>query len=199
MRPIATVALSTALLASGAAPLAAADWAEGMLKDNWLTDLHLLAGARLLDSDWDGGPQTLIGGGVQYQTRRLDWPVGIQVGFTYTQGNEDEDGVKSEIIAREFQFGAYYPFSIGRQFRIDVGAGALVHLMTIEAETTDVVEEDLATVSLYAQVMPHFALTPTFDIGMIARYSYGTADVDLVDEDVNPGGLGLFAAIGMRF
>jgi hypothetical protein len=196
-RIITTGLLSLSALATVPKAAAVENADEGLLKDGFLTTIHLLVGARWLEGDWKDRIDIDIigGGGFQYQVRGLEWPVALTTSFVFTDGKGDP-GNNVELRAREFSLGVTYPFVVTDSITFDVGAGGTWHRISTE---TDTKEEDLDAGSAYAQVMPHYAITEVLDVGVIARYSFGSADSEIVGGGVNPGGMGIFGALGMRF
>ncbi|MFW5751334.1 MAG: hypothetical protein ACOCZK_06755 [Planctomycetota bacterium] len=67
--------------------------------------------------------------------------------------------------------------------------------MKIDAPQT---QETVSTLVGYAQVALRVHVD-NVDYSAFGRYIYGVADVDAVGEDLNPGGLGVFGGIGLRF
>ena len=54
---------------------------EGLFADGFITDLEILGGVRGSTDDMDDiGPSEQFGAGLQFQSRGLDWMLGVHVG-----------------------------------------------------------------------------------------------------------------------
>lgn len=187
------------LLVAGSLQAAGVDRVEerGLLKDGFLTELDLLVGVRMLEDDeWEAGAtDQLLGAGLQYQTRPLRWPVGIQLSFTHTQGDDDPGGGSVDIAANELLVGVNYPLEFGRLFTFEIAGGGGLSHMKIDTPQT---EETVSSLVGYAQAGLRVHVD-NVDFSAFGRYIYGVADVDVLGDDLNPGGLGIFGGVGVRF
>ena len=192
VRRLVLALVATVLISPAWAMIHPDDFYDGLLKDKFWTDLDLLSGVRLFDSDLEryiGEAEPAFG--LQYQTYHHSWPVGIQAGFTIANG----DTIHGSAQNAEFWLGAYKNWWHGR-FRRDLSIGATYHETEIGE---DGIRETMNTAGVYVQTSWHYLLNDYWTIGGSARYSYGQVESEIIDETINPGGASFFFHLGALF
>jgi len=201
--PFRLLALSVAAVLCSAAAHAASggmsaserDSEEGMLRDGFITDLELMAGVRELPDEVDanGGQAEAIGGGLQYQTRGIDWPVGLHLGGSWFYA----DGNRLDAQWSEYTIGAFVPFRFG-SFRADAVAGGYLYSHRLRPDGAEA--ERLQGGGGFAQGTLRYLVTPEMEIVAALRYYLAEEeDSALIGKDIDVGGGAAFVGFGLRF
>jgi hypothetical protein len=202
IKPICTLALAAcgALLPLTTAA-GATEESEGILRDGFVTNLDLLIGAKLMDGDWDvdDADTTLLGAGLNYSVRGLNWPVGIQIAYTYAENQREDE--EAEIESRDLQIGLFVPFGTGTDLRWEAGGGFSQAWVDVRGRGTpagEIRKNETRAGGIYARGALRWSPTYWFDVSASASYHYNPADTTF-DKDLNAGGILVFGGAGLRF
>ncbi|MDA3962508.1 MAG: hypothetical protein PF961_17115 [Planctomycetota bacterium] len=199
-----TLAIAASL---AALPIAQANAAtqevEGILTDGFITHIDAMVQMRILDGKWDvdNADTTALGAAFLFQTRGIEWPVGLQIGYGFAE-NDDQNG-EAELEARDLLIGVMVPFGMPDKLNFDVGGGFSQTYLDITRKNVGVGEqrkEEIRGAGVYVRGALRYPISYACDVSAAAMYSYAPADSALAgDTDINAGGIGIYGGIGLRF
>ena len=158
-----------------------------------------------LSSGWSGARDQWAFGVLDADWRPPGWPVWIagQMLLTYSSDTPDiAPGYADFSGAYEFSLGVRRYTAVGRaEPWVGAGVALLGGSVCVQFQSggwywSDQLDDDVAW-GWYADAGVQVPLTPLFTLGLVVRWSDG-ADLDLFDEDVQPGGFSVLALIGSR-